>query len=348
MITFDFHGTSHGEGYRGKIFGLPCGFEVDESAVNLQLNKRKHGYGRSERQNLNDEVRFPCGNVVAADGSLEFFVFNAHVEKRGEITSLRSGHADVTGKARFPELSVRDISEIASARNSVCYVVTGAVCRQILQRQNIFVFHYVERIGGISSRNRYRFGISEKEPHFDVLHCPCRYATKLMTEKIDAARKAGNSLGGVVAVGARGVPIGVGEILPYSARLDAQIAANLVGIPSVKGITFGDAVKLADTDGVSANDRLEFRGDKIVYAENKCGGIVGGISNGEDILCHLYVKPVPTVKGVETVDVVTKQRAMAHFERADTCVVPNVGVIAENILAFVLVNAISSSGTTLS
>lgn len=338
MITFQFFGTSHGEGYGGTICGLPAGFCVDVASVNKQLKLRKCGLGRSERQQHDDVVRFEPSNVVAQDGTLNFFVPNACVEQRKEITALRSGHADVTGKARFPQKSVREIAEIASARNSVCYVVLGAICKQILQQKGIFTYHYVEKIGGIASRNRYRFGISEKEEHFPLLHCPCRYATKLMAEKIAQAQKDGNSLGGVVAVGATGVPCGVGEILPYSSRLDAQISANLMGIPSVKGIVFGQGVKLADADGVSATDKLVADNGKIKYAENKCGGIVGGISNGQDVLCHLWVKPVPTVKGVETVDSETLQPVAQHFERADACVVPNVGVIAENILAYVIAN----------
>ena len=337
MITFQFDGTSHGEGYRGIICGLPQGFCVNELLVNEQLRQRKMGYGRSERQNFADEVQF-TDKTVGAEGKIEFFVANAAVESRAEITALRSGHADVTGRARFPEKTVREIAEIASARNSVCYVVLGAICKQLLLRVGIQTYHYVEKIGGIASRNRYRFGISDQEAHFALLHCPCRYATKLMADKIDQARQAGNSLGGVVAVGATGVPAGVGELLPYSARLDAQIAANLVGIPAVKGVSFGIGSKFADMTGVDAQDKLCVTDGKICYAENKCGGIVGGISNGMDILCHLTVKPVPTVSGVMSVDAETLQPVPQHFERADTCVVPNVGVIAENILAYVIAN----------
>lgn len=340
MISFEFGGTSHGKGYTGVIKGLPQGFTIDIDAVNAQLQSRKCGVGRSDRQNLPDKVDFVgnVGNAVTVCGDLEFFVPNHGVESRPDITALRSGHADVTGKARFPEKSVRDIAEIASARNSVCYVVLGAICKQVLAGKGIFTYHYVERLGGVLSRAKYVFGVSEGKPYFSALHCPSQKATELMQQKIAQARAQGNSLGGVVAVGATGVPMGVGELLPYSSRLDAQIAANLVGIPSVKGITFGAGTKLADMDGVSSHDALAEKNGDVVYAENKCGGIVAGISTGQDVLCHLVIKPVPTVKGVSTVDTQTKQSVLQHFERADTCVVPNVGVIAENILAFVLLN----------
>ena len=339
MITFSFQGTSHGKGYSGVISGLPNGFTFDVAEVNKQLNERKRGLGRSTRQQFDDTVVFEgFDKQVTVNGDLRFFVANASQEVRGDITALRAGHSDLVGQARHPELSARQIAELTSARNSVCYVVLGAICKQYLATIGIHTYHYVEKIGGIASRNRYRFGVSEKEPHFAILHCPCRYATNLMSEAIERARHDGNSLGGIVAVGATGVPMGLGEMLPYSERLDAQIAANLVGIPSVKGITFGIGDKYANLDGVSACDKLQLQGDDIVYATNNCGGIVSGITTGADILCHLTVKPVPTVKGVDTIDSVTKQVVAQHYERADTCVVPNVGVIADNILAYVLTN----------
>ena len=341
MITFKFDGTSHGEGYSGVIEGLPNGFTFDVDEVNKQLIKRKQGLGRSARQAYHDTVVFDgFTQQVTVNGSLRFFVANSSVEKRAEITALRSGHSDVVGRARHPEMTVRELAEISSARNSVCYVVLGAICKQYLATRGIYTYHYVEKIGGIASRNRFRFGVSESESHFATLHCPCRYATKLMTEAIEKARNDGNSLGGTVAVGATGVPMGLGEILPYAERLDAQIACNLMGIPSVKGVTFGIGDKYANMDGVSAHDELEIKNGEIAYATNNCGGIVAGVTTGADILCHLTVKPIPTVKNVETLDCVTKQVVAQHYERADVCVVPNVGVIAENILAYVLTNQI--------
>lgn len=341
MITFQFDGTSHGKGYTGVIKGLPNGFTFDVDAVNLQLKQRKCGLGRSSRQTFTDEVVFDgFTKQVTVNGDLRFSVANNSVENRPEITALRSGHSDVVGTARYPDMSVRQIAELTSARNSVCYVVLGAICKQYLQTLGIYTYHYVEKIGGIASRNRYRFGVSEKEPHFETLHCPCRFATNLMVQAINNAREQGNSLGGIVAVGATGVPMGLGDILPYTERLDAQISANMMGIPSVKGISFGIADKFASLDGVECHDDLTLNDGKILYATNKCGGIVSGITTGKDVLCHLTVKPIPTVRGVQTIDSVTRQVVPQHYERADTCVVPNVGVIAENILAYVICNQI--------
>ncbi len=347
MITFKFSGTSHGQGYQGQIDGLPNGFTFSVEEINQQLKIRKQGYGRSARQTFEDKVTFEgFGDTVTVNGTLKFFVANnaGNVQNRAVITALRSGHVDLVGVARYPQMDSRQINEIASARNSVCYVVLGAICQAYLRQKGIFTYHYVHKIGGITSRNRYRFCISEKESHFALFHCPCRFATNLIKEKVDQAREQGNSLGGVVFVGATGVPMGIGEVLPYASRLDSKISANMMGIPSVKGISFGIGDKYAMLDGVSVADKLQAQNGKITYATNNCGGIVGGITTGQDILFSLTVKPVPTVSAVETIDSVTLQPTQAHVERADTCVVPNVGVIAQNILAYVLLDQILQQG----
>lgn len=348
MITFEFYGTSHGDGYGGVIRGLPDGFTFSVDYVNEQLRLRKTGYGRSSRQKYADVAQFKgFGNTVTVNGDLEFFIPNAKVEKRPEITALRGGHIDLVGQARYEGKTVRELNELYSARSSVCYVVLGAICKQCLEKYGVRTYHYVRKLGGISSRNRYRLGVSEQEPHFALFHCPCKYATELMRRKVDEARANGNSLGGIAVVGAAGVPMGIGEALPYAERLDSVIAANLMGIPSVKGVSFGFGEKYADTYGTECRDVLSVKEGNVVYATNNCGGIVAGISTGEDVVCNVIVKPVPTVKGVKTVDCLTLREAEAHYERADTCVVPNVGVIGENVLAYVLLNQMIKQGKIL-
>lgn len=341
MITYNFFGTSHGDGYYGEINGLPQGFCFSVEEVNQQLNYRKQGYGRSARQQFEDKVVFEgFEDKVVVDGALRFFVANhsTNIENRPPITAVRSGHVDLVGQARHPNMDSRQLNEIASARNSVCYVVLGAICQIYLRQKNIYTYHYVHKIGGVTSRNRYRFGISEKESHFALLHCPCRFATGIMQTKIDQAREQGNSLGGVVYVGATGVPMGLGEILPYTSRLDAKISAHMMGIPSVKAISFGIGDRYATMDGLSVADKLHLKDGQISYATNNCGGIVSGITTGQDILFSLTVKPVPTVNGLETIDSLTLKPTFAHVERADTCVVPNVGIISQNILAYVILD----------
>lgn len=311
MIEFEFYGTAHGEGYGGVIKGLPKDFTFSVAYVNEQLNKRKTGYGRSSRQTLPDVVKFEgFTDVVTVSGDLRFFVPNANTENRPDITAIRSGHVDLVGQARYPDKSARELNELYSARSSVCYVVLGAICKQYLEKLGIRTCH----------------------------------SATLNNVRIDEARAKGGSLGGNVTVTAQGVPMGIGDCLPYTSRLDAVIAANMMGIPSVKGVSFGLGNAYADMTGVECNDKLIVKDGKIEYATNNCGGIVAGITTGRDIVCNLAVKPVPTVKGVKTIDAVTLAEVDAHYERADTCVVSNVGVIAENILAFVILNQLIKQG----
>lgn len=345
MIEFEFYGAAHGAGYGGTIKGLPLGFTFSVDYVNSQLNLRKSGYGRSARQVNPDIVSFKgFGDTVTVNGDLEFFIPNAKQEARPEITALRSGHIDLVGKSRYPDKTVRELNELYSARSSACYVVLGAICKQYLEALGIRTYHYTRSLGGVTSRKDYCFGLSEQESHFNLLHCPCDHATQLMRQRIDEARKKGDSLGGVAVIGARGVPIGIGQAFPYAERLDAIIAANLVGIPSVKGVSFGLGDEYADLSGAQCADKLTLSNDEIRYSTNNCGGIVAGISTGRDIVCRLIVKPIPTVKGVKSIDSVTLNNVDAHYERADTCVVPNVGVIADNILAYVLLNQLIKQG----
>lgn len=349
MITFFFEGTSHGEGYRGEICGLPVGATFSVAYVNDQLRLRKCGYGRSARQSYDDICVFDGveGDVVTVHGDIDFFVPNHtdNVQRRAEITALRPGHADLVGQARYKGLSARDISEIASARSSLCYVVLGAICKQILHTYGVFTYSYVTEIGGICAETQYVVGETERQDYFAKMHCADPNATEQMCIAADNARAQGDSLGGRVCVVCSGVPMGVGDIVPYAKRLDARIAANLVGIPSVKGVEFGLCESYAELSGKQSADKLYVTDEgNIAYKTNNCGGIVGGISNGNDIVCCLTVKAVPTVKGVQTVDSVTHQIVEQHYERADTCVVPQVGVIAENILAYVILEAMDEQG----
>lgn len=341
MIKFSFSGTSHGEGYSGTISGLPQGFVFDTEFVNNQLQLRKQGFGRSARQCYSDKVVFDgFADKVTVCGDVHFCVANdsANKQPRQEITALRSGHTDIVGQARFSNMSARQISEISSARNSVCYVVLGAICKQLLQQKSILTYSFTQQIGANVCKTAFVPNVTDTKDFFAELRCPSRAVTKSIKKDIELCRQKGDSLGGVAVVVATGVPMGVGEILPYDRRLDAQISANLVGIPAVKGIEFGLGHAYAKLNGTQVVDKTELKDSQIVYSTNNCGGIVGGISTGGDIVCKLIVKPVPTVLGAIAIDSVSGQLVAQHYERADTCVVPNVGIIAENILAYVIAN----------
>ncbi len=344
MITFSFSGTSHGKGYTGTICGIPKGVTVNVNNINNALATRKCGFGRSNRQVFADIVTFvdhQNQTEFVTDGNdLQFFVANSCVETRPNITAVRSGHADLVGTIRHPNCSARDIAEIASARNSLCYVVLGCICEQILKDWNVRTTYVVEQIGNVKAPvNADCWTGDVHQFDTDLFHCANADVAQRMATQIDIAKQKGDSLGGVVCIMAQ-APAGIGEIFPYSKKLDAQLSAQLVGIPSVKGISFGMGCDFASATGTSCHDQLQTDGKTICYKTNNCGGIVGGVTTGQPIVMRLIVKPVPTVKGVTTIDTQTLQTVPQHYERADTCVVPNVGFIAKHIVNYVLANQI--------
>ena len=338
MITFNFSGTSHGVGYQGTICGIPKGVCVNIDNINSALATRKGGIGRSARQNFTDKVVFvghEGKHEFVTDGNeLSFTIANSCVEARPNITAVRTGHADLVGTIRHPNMTARDIAEIASARSSVCYVVLGCICQQIVAEWGVESLYFVKQIGNVVAN-------SNDYDNLDDEFFPCQdnATAKQMIEQIDLAKQSGNSLGGVVTVVAK-APAGIGEIFPYHKRLDAQLCANLGGIPSVKGVSFGIGNHYAHLTGTTSHDELQVDNGQISYKTNLCGGIVGGVTTGNDIVVNLVVKPVPTVKGVTTIDTTTLQPVPQQYERADTCVVPNVGFIAKHIVNYVLANQI--------
>ena len=337
MITFSFSGTSHGIGYTGTICGIPKGVCVNIDNINSALATRKSGVGRSSRQTFVDKVIFvghESDVQFVTDGNdLTFTIANKCVETRPNITAVRTGHADLVGTIRHPELTARDIAEIASARSSVCYVVLGCICAQILADWNITTNYHVKQIGSVVAHDCKDNHATEPFPCLD------KQALAQMLVEIDSAKSRCDSLGGVVCVTAQ-VPAGIGEIFPYHKRLDAQLSLHLIGIPSVKGISFGVGADYASMTGATSHDQLTAKNGHVSYKTNLCGGIVGGVTTGQDVVINLVVKPVPTVKGVDTIDTQTLKKVPQQYERADTCVVPNVGFIAKHIVNYVLANQV--------
>ncbi len=338
MIKYELKGTTHGSGYSGSISGLPSGVAIDIDAINHELMLRKCGIGRSSRQSVESDIVTIGGldNGITTGGDITFAVANGHSEVRENITALRSGHIDVVVANTYGADTVRAHNEIASARSSVGYVVVGAICAQLLATMGITLYSHTLSIGGIVANIADNITSSDSCP----LLCSDAVAVDSMVEAIELARSTGDSLGGTVRVVASGVPMGIGFHTPYSSRIDGIIAGALMSIPSVKGVSFGIGSQYAGATGRAVADSLALEGEGIVYTTNNCGGIVGGMTNGSDIIVELVVKPVPTVVGVDSIDSITLQPTTAHYERVDTCVVPNVGVVARNMLAICLLDSI--------
>lgn len=349
MINFKLLGSSHGAGYSGEIVGLPTGYQISVDLIKLHMALRRSGIGRSERQNLEkDDIVISSGLDASGRTNgepLYFFAPNVDnaANKKPPITALRSGHADLVGSVKYNLHDARSVAEFASGRSTLPHTIVGAICKQILAKHNIFTYSYTLSIGQIKAKGKFDYSEGTLKHISDSsVRCPDEVASLEMTKLINKAREDGDTLGGICSVNAVGVPMGIGDFHDYKDKLDGLISGYLMSIPSVKGLYFGQDSDFTTSSGVKNADKLQVVDNRIVYASNNCGGVVGGMSNGMPINVCLLVKPVPTTRfPVDTVDLVTKQRVKAHYERSDICVVPNIGIVGENMLATIILQAMN-------
>lgn len=347
MIKFSTYGGSHEKIIGGKIYGLPRGFEINVEQISSELFLRKKGIGRSERQNIEtDKIRIISGLTkygITNGLPLKFIVENVDNKftEKPPITAIRPSHADLAGCVKYGLTDARAVAEYAGGRSTLAHTVIGNICRQILAVNNIFTYAYTANIGGIEAKTEFDYNTQANKIDKSPVLTIDKSAENEMIEAINLAKADGDTLGGIVEVGVIGLPMGVGDFHKYSDKLDAKIAEYLTAIPSVKGIEFGLGSKFAEMSGTQACEKLNCENGRIYYETNYNGGIIGGMSNGQNIVVRLTVKPVPsTKKQTETIDIVTKEKTHSHYERSDTCVVPNICVIARNMIATVVLNAI--------
>ena len=357
-------GESHGPLLTAILEGLPAGLRLDVAAIDADLARRQHGYGRGGRMKLErDQVRFTGGlrGGETLGGPLAMSVTNldhgvwekvmgplevdAEAAAKRRLSSPRPGHADLAGGLKYGRHDLRDILERASARETAMRVAAGAVCRQLLAAFGIEVRSGVLSVGPVSSeepREGWSFAslaaVRENSPFRSV---DATLEAK-MTQAVDAAAKAGDTLGGTILVSARGVPPGLGSHVSWDRKLDGAIGQAMLSIPSVKAVSIGSGVSNAFAPGSLAHDPIAFSRERGLHrTKNRAGGLEGGITNGEDVLVVLFQKPIATLReGLPSVDLDTKESHRAQYERSDVTAVPACGVIAEAMLAFVLADAL--------
>ena len=326
-------GESHGPGLVAIVSGLPAGLRLDRDAINGDLRRRQQGYGRSPRQKIEtDEVDVLAGlrHGLTLGTPLALVVWNRdhsnwtwgmspwppEGEPQGKgtkpVTVPRPGHADLAGMMKYGHADVRDALERASARHTAAVVAAGSVTKALLCEIGVEVVGSVVAVGG------------EKDEAGQ-------------TKAVDAARKDRETLGGVVEVRARGVPPGLGSYATRDGRLDARLAAALMGIQAVKAVEIGDGMELAGLRGSEAHDEIVRDEHGLHRSSNRAGGIEAGISNGEEIVVRAAMKPLPTLmRPLQTVDLATGEAAEALVERSDTSAVEALAVVAETSVAFEL------------
>lgn len=358
MLHWMTAGESHGKGLTAIVQGIPAGLRLHASDINRDLARRQRGYGRGGRMKIEkDRVEILSGvrGGVTLGSPISLSIPNldwpnweavmspepdAMTEKR-TLTRPRPGHADLAGGIKYRHYDLRNVLERASARETTARVAVGAVARRFLEEFGVRIFSAVTQIGPI--RANVDVDALTDNAAFDdsPLRCPDADAEARMTEHIDQAQQQGNTVGGVFTVIARGVPMGLGSHIAWNTRLDARIAAAMMSIQAVKGVSFGLGFEVAATPGTEAHDEIFYDPQRGFYRKtNRAGGLEGGITNGMPLVVHVAMKPLSTLaRALRSVDVQTKEPFDAQRERTDSCAVPAAGVVGEAMLAMVLAEA---------
>jgi chorismate synthase len=360
MTTFRFltAGESHGKALTLIIEGLPAGLPLTEDYIALDLRRRQGGYGRSQRQQIEEdraEILSGVRHGLTLGSPLSLVIHNRdwqnwqdvmQVEPAEEtaekLTRLRPGHADLAGAIKYEQDDVRPVLERASARETAARVAVGAVARRFLEEFSIAVHSHTLAIGEVKVEGQGEpdWAAVEGSP----LRCADRETSQRMVRAIDVAREAGDSLGGIFEVWAIGAPIGLGSHVHWDRRLDGRLAQAVMSIHAVKGVGIGGGFGLAKLPGSQAHDVIlpaDQWGDRPWRrATNRAGGLEGGMTNGEPVIVRAVLKPLSTLaKPLPSADLATGEAVEAHYERSDVCVVPAAGVIGEAMVAIVLAEA---------
>ncbi|PYC76307.1 chorismate synthase [Streptomyces tateyamensis] len=359
-------GESHGPALVATLEGLPAGVPVTTAAVADALARRRLGYGRGARMKFEqDQVTFLGGvrhgesmgsPVAIMVGNTEWPKWEqvmsadpvdpevlAGLARNEALTRPRPGHADLAGMQKYSIDEARPILERASARETAARVALGTVARSFLKEVcGIEIVSHVVELGAAKApAGVLPLPADEARLDEDPVRCLDADASKRMVAEIDQAHKDGDTLGGVVEVLAYGVPVGLGSHVHWDRRLDARLAAALMGIQAIKGVEVGDGFELARVPGSQAHDEIVPTPDGVKRTSGRSGGTEGGLSTGELLRVRAAMKPIATVpRALQTVDVRTGEPAKAHHQRSDVCAVPAAGIVAEAMVALVLADAV--------
>ena len=364
MLRFFTAGESHGQALIAWISGLPAGVPVDLEFVNREMHRRQLGYGRGGRQKIEkDQAEFLAGvrhgktigapiairienrdwknwekalPVEDADGADD-----SGRDSQRHLTSPRPGHADLAGALKFNFHDARYILERASARETAARTSAGAVAKLLLREFGMSVLSHTIAVGHVKLERAAQW--SEIESICANLDSPLRCVDAeiegRMKGEVDKALRAGDSVGGIFEVVARGVPPGLGSHAQWDEKLDGRLARAVMSIQAVKGVEIGTGIANATSYGTEVQDEIRYDAESKRFrrSSNRAGGIEGGITNGENVVVRGYLKPISTLRrALGSADLKTKESIKAAYERSDICVVPAAGVIAEAMVGYVL------------
>jgi len=329
MLRYLTAGESHGKGLVAILEGMPAGLKIDLAFINQELKRRQSGIGRGKRMQIEkDKAQIISGLKSGATlGSpIAIFIENKDfsIEKLHKVISPRPGHADLAGFLKYGFSDIREVLERASARSTAATVGIGAVCKIFLNKFQVKIFSKVLFIGGERTR-------------------------PAIIQKIKQAQDSKDTVGGIFEVVVKGAPVGLGSYAQPDRRLDGRLAQAIISIPGIKAVEIGLGFSYAYKFGSEVHDAIYYTKGKGLTCSgrqgyfrktNNSGGIEGGISNGEDIILRVCMKPISTLMNpLDSVNIITKKPSKAATERSDVCVVGAAGVVAESACAYVLADA---------
>jgi chorismate synthase len=358
-------GESHGRALVAICEGVPSGVRITTGDLAAALARRRSGYGRGARMSFEqDEVELTAGvrHGRTLGGPVAIRIANTEwpkweavmsadpvdpdrldgMARNAPLTRPRPGHADLAGMQKFGHTDARPVLERASARETAARVALGEVARQLLsQVLGIEILSHVVALGSVQAPENKMPGPQDQQAiDADPVRCADPATSQAMVAEIDAVKKDGDTLGGVVEVLAFGLPPGLGSFTHWDRRLDARLAGALMSIQAIKGVEVGDGFTTATRRGSQAHDEIEATHDGVARRTNRAGGIEGGMSTGEPLRLRAAMKPISTVpRALDTIDTSTGEPAKAINQRSDATAVPAAGVVAEAMVALVLAEA---------
>ena len=371
MLRFLTAGESHGKALVTIIEGVPAGLAIDIDAITTDLRRRQTGYGRGRRMLIESDRAEPLSGIrhgLTTGGPIALLIPNKDWENwqrtmysqpemppdavgadRPPVTRPRPGHADLAGFVKYGHEDMRNVLERASARETAARVAVGAIARQLLRRIGAEIVSHVVRIGSAALADPLAITFAQvRAIDADApLHCADPVVEQQMIAAIDAARDAGDTMGGTFEVIVHGLPPGLGSYVHWDRKLDGRLAQALMSIQAIKGVGIGLGPAVAEAPGSRVHDEILPGPDAIGEASiplarptNNAGGLEGGVTNGQDLRVTAYMKPIATLmKPLRSVDVTTMTVSPAAIERSDVCAVPAAAVVGEAMVAIVLADA---------
>ena len=362
MFRFTTAGESHGRALVAILEGMPAGLPVDLALIDRELERRQWGYGRGARMKIeHDHAEILSGvrHGLTLGSPIALLIENKDWANWTEVMAAESrdlspdksrtlkrprpGHADLAGGQKFNARDLRNVLERASARETAARVACGALAKQLLASFGVEIRSHVVQLGGIPDQPlQLTWDEVAAIPDDAPLRCADVQLQKRMVELIDEKREAGDTLGGIFEVVARGVVPGVGSHTAWDLKLDGRLAQAFMSIPAVKAVSIGSGSEASALPGSEVHDEIAYNDEtkEFIRATNRAGGLEGGVTNGEEIRVRGHLKPLSTLRRpLRSVDIDTKQEELAAFERSDITAVPAAGVIGEAMMALTLAAA---------